>query len=329
MREFEKIIGYDSVKQELSQVADVLKNREIYDGLGVKPPRGLFLFGKPGVGKTLMARSVIEASGRPYFICRKDEPNGDFIKVIKRVFEKAKAAAPSIIFLDDMDKFANVDEQHSDAEEYVAVQAGIDELGDADVFVIATANNTRNLPDSLLRAGRFDHKIRVRNPGQNDIEKIISHYMRDKGFAADLDTAAISSMLLGNSNSELETVINEAGILAGYERADSITQDHIIKACLHTVRHVPCDAFVDTSSVALDDPNDKMAKIVFHEAGHALISEALLPNSVALMYSYPDGGCTRGNLNECLLAPEALAQNHILISLGGAAATDHIHNRNS
>lgn len=86
MSKFDKIIGYSAVKKELKQIADTLKNREVYAKLGVSSPRGLLLYGEPGVGKSLMASAVIEESGRKAFVCRKDQPNGDF------VFEKIAAA---------------------------------------------------------------------------------------------------------------------------------------------------------------------------------------------------------------------------------------------
>lgn len=119
MSKFDKIKGYHATKRELQQIADILKNRTAYDRLGVSVPRGLLLFGNPGVGKSLMASAVIEASERPVFICRKDKPNGDFVKEIKASFDKAIAASPSIVYLDEMDKFANGDEKHPNAEEYV------------------------------------------------------------------------------------------------------------------------------------------------------------------------------------------------------------------
>lgn len=78
MKEFEKIIGYGDIKRELEQIADVLRNPEVYRALGVTQPHGLLLYGEPGVGKTLMAKALIEASSLPAFICRKDKPNGSF-----------------------------------------------------------------------------------------------------------------------------------------------------------------------------------------------------------------------------------------------------------
>ena len=143
MSKFDMIIGYNAVKKELKQIADTLKNREYYEKLGVSAPRGLLLHGEPGVGKSLMAAAIIEASGRKAFICRKDQPNGDFVKHIKETFDKAMAEAPSIVLLDDMDKFANGDEDHPDAEEYVTVQSCIDEAKHKEVFVLATVNNMR------------------------------------------------------------------------------------------------------------------------------------------------------------------------------------------
>ena len=143
MNAFDRIIGYSSIKKDLQQISDTLKNREAYDILGVSAPRGLLLYGKPGVGKSLMARAVIQDSGRRVFCCRKDSPNGDFVKKIKTTFENAVENAPSIVYLDDMDKFANGDELHPDAEEYVTVQSCIDEAKDKQIFVLATVNNMK------------------------------------------------------------------------------------------------------------------------------------------------------------------------------------------
>ena len=113
MQEFDKIIGYGSIKKELMRICDIMRNEELYKKLGVFVPSGLLLYGAPGVGKTTMANCFIAASGRKAFVCRKDKPDGDFVNEIKRTFEKAAENAPSIVFLDDMDKFANGDDRHS------------------------------------------------------------------------------------------------------------------------------------------------------------------------------------------------------------------------
>lgn len=124
--EFNKIIGYEPIKHELDQLCDVLKYPEKYQRLEVQSPSGLILHGKPGLGKNLMAECLIKGSGRNSFTCRKDLPNGEFVKKIKTTFEEAVANAPSIVFLDDVDKFANGDVDFPASEEYVTVQACID-----------------------------------------------------------------------------------------------------------------------------------------------------------------------------------------------------------
>ena len=324
MKAFDKIIGYDTIKTELMQISDVLKNTEKYSRLGVTPPKGLFLYGEPGLGKTLMATTVIEASGRKYFTCRKDEPNGDFIRQIKETFEKAAAEAPSIVFLDDMDKFANVDSKHSDAEEYVTIQACIDEHKDKDVFVIATANDAGKLPDSLTRAGRFDHKIRVRAPEGKDAEAIIAYYMQSKGFAEGIDVGAIAGILHGSSCAVLETIINEAGVLAGYENADIITSDHLLKACLFRQRLLPIDAFSDATDADPDDSHNQLTRTACHEAGHIVVAEAVLPGSVKLAYVHRSGGCVTSSRENCTNDLEYYTTD-ILISLGGRTAVEHMY----
>ena len=148
MSEFDKIIGYKDVKAELVRICDIVKNADKYKERGVSLPCGLILDGEPGVGKTLMANCFVKESGRKAFVCRKNKPGGEFVKEIGGVFAKAVENAPSIIFLDDLDKFANADERHRNTEEYVTIQSCIDETRGQDVFVVATTNGTDNLPFS-------------------------------------------------------------------------------------------------------------------------------------------------------------------------------------
>lgn len=326
MNAFEKIIGYEAIKKELAQISDVLANKEAYERLGVSSPRGLLLHGDPGVGKTLMASAVIKASGRKAFTCRKNSPNGDFVKKIKKTFKDAAEAAPSIVLLDDMDKFANGDDRHPDAEEYVTVQSCIDEIKGKEVFVLATANSLRALPRSLKRAGRFDRVIEVNNPRGEDAVKIIEHYIKGKKFVGDMDAVTVARIMDGRSCAELETVINEAGLYAGFERSEEITMDHFMRACLHTIHDVPnevlCESSFDTDLSNGDDPR---TRVVYHEAGHATIAEVLNPGSVTLISAYcrdgESGGFTsyyRGGFS----GSAERQQSHILGSLGGMAALE-------
>jgi cell division protease FtsH len=325
MHEFDRIIGYDSIKQELMQISDVLKNAEAYTLLGAKPPRGLLLYGRPGVGKSLMASALIEASGRKAFLCRKDKPDGEFINHIRTVFDTAKAEAPSIVFLDDMDKFANEDEQHPDAEEYVTVQSCIDDCKGSDIFVLATVNDMQCLPESLCRVGRFDRTIEVENPSGEDAEKIIAHYIAGKNFADGVSAGTIAGIMNGRSCAELETVINEAGLYAGYERSPEITMDHFMKAALHTVFDVPNE---EIASFGLKKKRKADAlQVAYHEAGHTVIGEILEPGSVTLVSAFSrngdSGGFTQGRPMEDMRMMERM-ENRIVRTLGGAAASEQV-----
>lgn len=326
MNAFDKIIGYSSEKKELERISDILKNREIYKKLGVFSPKGLLLHGEPGVGKTLMANALIKASGRKKFVCRKDQPNGDFIKTIKKTFNEAVKNAPSIVFLDDMDKFANGDERHRDAEEYVTVQSCIDEAKGTEVFVLATANNVRNLPHSLMRAGRFDRVIEIEAPHGADAVQIIKHYLDSKKFVSGIDVEMISRIMDGRSCAELETVINEAGIYAGYDREKEITMEHFMKACMRNIFNVPIMANEGKDDYTnLADGNNILSQIVYHEAGHAVISEILCPESVTLISAYNRKGRSGGftsYYNDSTYGPIKWKQSRIIASLGGMAALE-------
>ena len=219
MEAFEEIIGYEDVKHELRRIADALNRSEAYRALGAKAPSGLLLHGSPGVGKTLMANCLIKASGRKAFVCCKTKPSEEFIGIIKETFDAAIENAPSIVYLDDMDKFANDDEWHRNSEEFVTVQSCIDEVRDKEVFVLATANETHCLPSSLTRAGRFDRVIDVCAPEGEDAEAIVEHYLRRKQMAGQLDCKVIVKLLCGGSCATLETVINEAAAIAAWQRA--------------------------------------------------------------------------------------------------------------
>ncbi len=321
MKEFDKIIGYESVKKELERICDIMVNSEKYEKLGASTPRGLLLYGAPGVGKTTMAKSLIDASKRPVFICRKDKPDGDFIKYIKNQFEEAKKNAPSIIFLDDMDKFANEDEYHRNAEEFVTVQSCIDDCKGIEVFVLATANALNCVPKSLLRAGRFDKSIKIGNPHGKDAEEIIRYYLSNKKFVDGVDCEAVAKILNGGSCAELETVINEAGVYAGFENKDKIDMNDIVRSAMRVIFGAP-ESIDDT------DEEDLLA-VAYHEAGHAVIAEMLEPNSVSIVsvlsHIGETGGVTAYNQGDKYFKYKKYMENRVLSLLGGKAATEIVY----
>ena len=261
MSAFDKIYGYEKEKKELLYICDMMNNPEKYRNFGVEIPKAVLLHGAPGLGKTLMAKAMIEESGRTSFACRKTRADGEFVDILKKTFDDAIENAPSIVFLDDMDKFAEDNlKSDSNKEEFVVIQSCLEDIKDKDVFVIATANDICNLPSSLVRAGRFGRQLEFSVPPLDDSIKIIAHYLSGKKVAFDVDAEMIANILVGYSCAVLESVINEAGIYAAFESSEYITKDHIVRAILRVVLRT-------VESEDLDEIS--MRKIAYHEAGHA------------------------------------------------------------
>jgi len=263
MNEFDKIFGYESEKQEMLRLCDVLCNRAKYEALGITLPKAILLYGEPGLGKTLMAKAFIAETGRKVFHCKKNKSNGEFVDEIKSTFENAIKAAPSIIFFDDMDKFAEDNlQQNCNKEEFVAIQTGLEDIGSADVFVIATANDIYYLPGSLMREGRFGKQIEFASPSFTDSVKIIEHFMKNKRISKEITAESLAHILFGNSCAVLESVINEAGIYAAYANRNEITYSDVKRAVARVV----------LKRYELKDVDDKIKqRISYHEAGHAVL----------------------------------------------------------
>ena len=326
MSEFEKIIGYEDIKAELARYASVLRNPEKYAKLGVVIPSGILLSGEPGLGKTLMAKCFIAETGCKVFELRKEKPNGDFVNHIKETFEAAKKEEDKvvIVFLDDMDKFANEDENHPDAEEYVTVQSCIDDCKGHGVFVLATANNKYCFPESLLRAGRFDKVIEVERPRGIDAERIVNYYLKQKQLLNDLDIEEISKILEDRSCAEIETIINDAGIYAGYDGRDRIEHADVIKACVRMM-------FDSSESISMiqDSNNPNIRNVAVHEAGHAVIAEFLNPGSVTLVSICRHSGSIKGVTRKCTPdeydVSKECQEKYVIMGLGGKAATEMVY----
>lgn len=265
MSAFDRIIGYQREKDELLRLCDVLKQPAKYEALGVRLPSAILLYGEPGLGKTLFAKAFIEESGLPCFPCRKDSSDGHFVDSITETFSKAAESAPSIVLLDDMDKFAEDNlQKDSNKEEFSTIQSCMESVRDKRVFVLATANDIDYLPESLMRAGRFGRQIEFGAPSISDATEIIHHYLRGKPVSKDLSPETIADILEGKSCATLEEIVNEAGILAGYENASEISREHLIRAILQTVFCiVPSN----------NRQSSKMRRFAaYHEAGHAVVA---------------------------------------------------------
>lgn len=314
---FESIIGYAEVKLELMRILDQLDCPEKYTALGVTDTHGLLLYGAPGVGKSTFAMDFLKASGRKTFICRKDKTNGDFVEEIVQTFDQAAEAAPSVILLDDLDKFANGDRRRRDADEFVTVQTCIDRVKDKQVFVVATANDIDKLPESLTRAGRFDNVLKLECPRGKDAQDIVAHYLSKKAFVADVDVRRIGRLLNGRSCAELETVVNQAGVYAAFDGRTQVEMKDMIKSILRIIFEAPESFKEDLKSLPL---------IACHEAGHALAAELLEPDSVDLItvlnHDSQAAGVTVIPLDECYFYSHEMMEHRVMYLLAGKAATE-------
>ena len=312
MSEFDKVIGYEPIKEELLQICDMIHNKEIYETLGAKFPHGILLYGKPGLGKTLMARCFINESNLPAFVIHRGKGSDSFMEEIASTFREAKENAPSVILLDDLDKFSDEDDGVN-TKEMTAVQTAIDEVKDSDVFVIATVNEMDNIPRSLSRSGRFDRKIRFDCPTNKDTGKIIAYYLSDKKVSENVNMDDLSRMIRYNSCARLETILNEAAIHAAHKRKQVIEMEDLVKAVL-------CMQYNSRYDCSECSPEEKR-KTALHEAGHLVVAETLCPESVGLASICPiSAKATNGFVHRC--KDFSREEDQIIACLAGKAAVE-------
>lgn len=313
----EKVIGYDSIKETLRQIADVLKRPEAYKEKGVSMPRGLLMESAPGLGKSLMASILMEESGRKSFVFRRINEGNTFLGEMKDIFDVAKEEAPSILLLEDLNLYVESNSPY--APEWACLQACIDETSDADIFVIATTNDTRYMPQSLLRPGRFDYILNLNPPLGKTAENIVSYYLRDKNLAKDVQISDIVKAMPQVSCATLETVMNLAAINSVYRDHAHVQKEDIIDALLKVVynlRKADCE----------EDPQEHQM-IAVHEAAHAVVGEILHSGSIGIITIRGSHGAIGGMESGFAVyaKSEEEFQDEIIKTLAGKAGTALIY----
>ena len=313
----EKVIGYDSIKETLRQIADVLKRPEAYKEKGVSMPRGLLMESAPGLGKSLMASILMEESGRKSFVFRRINEGNTFLGEMKDIFDVAKEEAPSILLLEDLNLYVESNSPY--APEWACLQACIDETSDADIFVIATTNDTRYMPQSLLRPGRFDYILNLKPPLGKTAENIVSYYLRDKNLAKDVQISDIVKAMPQVSCATLETVMNLAAINSVYRDHAHVQKEDIIDALLKVVynlRKADCE----------EDPQEHQM-IAVHEAAHAVVGEVLHSGSIGIITIRGSHGAIGGMESGFAVyaKSEEEFQDEIIKTLAGKAGTALIY----
>ena len=236
----QRVIGYEATKDILRQILDILSHRSAYEARGAAIPRGLLMVSEPGLGKSLMAATFMEESGRNCTVFHKNSDGESFLDDLREAFLLAKQSAPSVLLLEDINLYADSPSPYG--PQWAALQSGIDDVKDADVFVIATANTTSCIPQSLLRPGRFDYVIHLEPPKGEIAERIAKHYLKGKHLDDDVMIFDVVKAMGNNTScAALETVMNVASINSCYRGAEKIGKADLADAILQTVYHVKKD----------------------------------------------------------------------------------------
>ena len=312
MNAFDKIIGYNNVKEEIYQIIDMYENLEYYKSLGASIPKGLMLYGEPGMGKTILAKALIKEAKVNSYLIRKNKSKNDILNEINEAFNNASKDESAIIFIDDIDKFKDLEGDIEDNEVLNTIQAKIDDVHGKNVLVVATCNDFKHLPASLVRDGRFDRKIELKTPSKEDAAKIIKYYMKDKQVDQNLNYDDVTKLIQYSSCASLEKILNEAAITAGFQNKEYIEINDIVETYLKENYY----DFYDIHSIT----EEKIEETSLHEAGHTVIAEILNEGSVDFVSIKTNNSNIRGitKLDDEFFTPES----DILISLGGKAACE-------
>lgn len=329
---FEDVAGADEAVEELVEIKDFLSDAERFQKVGAKIPKGVLLYGPPGTGKTLLARAVAGEAGAPFYSISGSDFVEMFVGVgasrVRDLFEQAKANAPAIIFIDEIDAVGRHrgaglggghDEREQTLNQMLVEMDGFDVTGG--VILIAATNRPDILDPALLRPGRFDRQIAVERPDLNGRYEILQVHAKGKPISDDIDLMAVARRTPGFTGADLANVLNEAALLTA--RLDkTFIDDEGLDEAIDRVIAGP------QKRTRVMDEHEKTIT-AYHEAGHALVAAALpgndpvhkitiMPRGRALGYTMvlPDQDKYSTTRSEML--------NQLAYMLGGRAAEELI-----
>jgi cell division protease FtsH len=331
---FNDVAGIDEAKKELSEIVDFLRNPERYSRLGGRMPHGVLLSGAPGTGKTLLARAVAGEAHAAFFSISASEFIEAIVGVgasrVRDLFAKAKEAAPSIIFIDELDAIGRSrqgsvsvtgsnDEREQTLDQILTEMDGF-ESSEA-VIVLAATNRPDVLDSALLRPGRFDRRVAVQPPDRKGRKEILEVHTRSIPLADDVDLERLASSTPGMVGADLANLANEAALLAARREHEKVSMsdftDSLEKIMLGAPRGI------------LLSPADR-ERTAYHESGHALVGMltagadpvrkvSIIPRGMALgvTLSTPDSDRVSYTLEEL--------QAKIKVALGGRGAEEVVY----
>ncbi|MBQ7817004.1 MAG: ATP-dependent zinc metalloprotease FtsH, partial [Oscillospiraceae bacterium] len=270
---FKDVAGADEEKEELVEIVEFLKDPGKFNALGAKIPKGVLLVGPPGTGKTLLAKATAGEAGVPFFSISGSEFVEMYVGVgasrVRDLFDKAKKAAPSIIFIDEIDavgrqRGAGLGGGHDEREQTLnQMLVEMDGFGaNEGVIVMAATNRADILDRALLRPGRFDRQVYVGTPDIKGRQEILAVHLRNKPIAPDVDTKAIAQATAGFTGADLENLCNEAALMAAKKGKKAITKADMDAAVIKVI------AGPEKKSKVVTEKEKKL--VSYHEAGHAV-----------------------------------------------------------
>lgn len=275
---FKDVAGAKEAKQELEEIVDFLKNPKKFLDIGAEIPKGVLLMGPAGTGKTLLARAVAGEAGVPFFSISGSEFVEMFVGVgasrVRDLFQMAKKAAPAIIFVDEIDAVGRIrgtgigggnDEREQTLNQILVEMDGFEPS--EKVIVMAATNRPDVLDPALVRPGRFDRRVTIDLPDRDDRKAILEVHARKKPLAEDVNFDVIATRTPGFSGADLQSLMNEAAILAAREERKQVSQFDIIRS-IEKVMLGP-----ERKSHLLSKKEREVT--AYHEAGHALVASVL------------------------------------------------------
>jgi cell division protease FtsH len=332
---FADVAGIDEAKAELTEVVDFLRHPEKYQKLGGRIPHGVLLSGPPGTGKTLLARAVAGEADVPFFSLAASEFVEAIVGVgasrVRDLFTQAKEAAPSIVFIDELDAIGRSrtsgvagfsggnDEREQTLNQILTEMDGFD--SSTSVIVIGATNRPDVLDQALLRPGRFDRRIAVQPPDRVGREAILKVHTRGVPLAPDVDLGGIAATTPGMVGADLANLVNEAVLLAARREHDAVTESDFTDALERIV--------LGAERQIMISPEDRR-RTAYHEAGHAIVGMltkgadpvrkiSIIPRGLALGVTFAAPDSDRFNYSE----PEVVAR--IKVALGGRAAEEVVY----
>ena len=329
---FDDVAGAEEAKEELKEVVEFLKEPQKFIQLGARIPKGVLLVGPPGTGKTLMAKAVSGEAGVPFFSISGSEFVEMFVGVgasrVRDLFDQAKRHSPCIVFVDEIDAVGRQrgaglggshDEREQTLNQMLVEMDGFDT--DTNVIIIAATNRPDILDPALLRPGRFDRRVTLDRPDVKGREAILKVHSKGKPLEPNVDLGSLARGTPGFVGADLENMVNESAILAARRNKKAIGQPELEEAIERVVMGP------ERKSRLISDEEKRI--IAYHEAGHAVVSNAIAEadpvQKVTIVGRGQAGGATwyRPDEDRILMSrKKMLAQ--LAMALGGRAAEELI-----